>query len=367
VNRQNRTTDRQNQRILSDGNSNIMPASDFGRPPGNVKKFETDVDLAISNNDNKMVQPSSTEHSRLQKQPTKRTGKPARQVSLELTEDTIRRKTFSDSMQHPATMLPAAACLIAVGYLFLLSPMFGGEWMAIVIASISGVAPIVSFSIRYPKLFQKNTLELTEQFDIAREQMEKEQLNTLEKTINAGFVTVGSNEGLAVLEQLTNEYQQLMTSLGQQRSNDPLSVSVIPALVEETYRKGLDVLSDTLDLMNIVRTPGQEKLEKEIAQVESDIKLLKNDQTRADWLKLKEDVLATLKERLTSVNRLKLWVEQLLYQAQKCETTVHASRIELTTVRAGGTRSNLDSIIKVLEERIKQVKEVQDEIDRLGY
>jgi hypothetical protein len=364
---QNRTTDRQNQRIRLVSDANIEPVSSFVSRPDNTQKSGYDLSQIISNGDGETAQKSVIESSRLKKQVRKSIGTPARQVSLEVTEDTIRRKTFSDSMQHPATMLPAAACLIAVGYLFLLSPMFGGEWMAIVIASISGVAPIVSFSIRYPKLFQKNALELTEQFDIAREQMEKEQLNTLEKTISAGFVTIGSNEGLAVLEQLTNEYQQLMTSLGQQRSNDPLSVSVIPALVEETYRKGLDVLSDTLDLMNIVRTPGQEKLEKEIAQVESDIKLLENDQSRADWLKLKEDVLATLKERLTSVNRLKLWVEQLLYQAQKCEATVHTSRIELTTVRAGGTRSNLDSIIKVLEERIKQVKEVQDEIDRLGY
>jgi len=126
-------------------------------------------------------------------------------------------------------------------------------------------------------------------------------------------------------------------------------------------------LSDTMDLMNIVRTIDTETLKKEIAQVESELKLLENDRSQLDWLKLKEDVLSSLKEQLKSVNRLNLWVEQLLYQAQRCEATLHAARIELTQVRVGGTKSSLDSIIKVLEDRIKQVKEVQEEINRLGY
>jgi hypothetical protein len=293
--------------------------------------------------------------------------KPGRQISIELTEETIRRKTFSDTMQHPATLLPTAVCLISGIYFFSLSPFFGGAGAAIAIASISGAAAVASYSVRYPKLFQRNRRELTERFDVARKELELEHLNALQKTLSSGFMNVDSSEGLAVLDQLSNEYEQLKISLVQQRLTDPLSASAIPALAEETYRRGLGVLSDTLDLMNIVRTPGKGPLEKEIAQVEGEIKLLENDRSQLDWLKLKEEVAASLKERLTSVNRLNLWVEQLLYQAQRCEETLHASRIELATVRAGGTRSSLDSIIKVLEERIKQVKEVQEEINRLGY
>jgi hypothetical protein len=367
MNSQNKATDKQNQRIRPVSDATIVPVSNLVNRPDNMEGSESDIVPITSKVAVKTVQLSLNETSSRKKPVTKRIGKPARQVSLEVTEDSVRRKTFSDNMQHPATILPAAVGLISVGYFFLLSPMFGEEWTAIVIASISFIVAIVSYSVRYANLFQRNMLELTERLDIAREQMEKEQLNVLQKTISAGFMSFGSTEGLAVLDQLSNEYTQLMMSLAQQRSTDPLSVTIIPALVEETYRKGLDVLSDTLDLMNIVRTPGNEKLEKEIAQVEDDIKLLQNDQSQLDWLKLKEEVLATLKERLISVNRLNLWVEQLLYQAQRCEATVHASRIELTKVRAGGTTSSLDSIIKVLEERIKQVKEVQDEINRLGY
>jgi hypothetical protein len=279
----------------------------------------------------------------------------------------VRRKAFSDTMQHPATMLPAAVCLVSGGYFFLLSPIFGGAAAAIAIASISCGAAVASYLVHYPKLLQQNTRELTERSDIARELMEQEQLDELRQTVNSGFLSINYTEGLLILDQLSNEYQQLRTSLGQQRLTDPLSLSVIPALAEETYRRGLEVLSDTLDLMNMVRTPRQEKLRKEIAQVEDEIKLLEKEPGQADWLKLKEDVLASFKERLSNVRRLELWVGQLLHQAQRCEATMHASRIELAQVRAGSAKSSLDSIIKVLEERIKQVKEVQDEINRLGY
>jgi hypothetical protein len=292
---------------------------------------------------------------------------PARQVSIELTEGTVRRKTFSDAIQHPATILPAAVGLISGGYFLILSPVFGRSEVAIGLASICCLAAAANFSVRYPKLFQGNARELKEQFDIARALMEQDQLDTLQATIKEGFTTIGSHQGLDALDQLSHQYQQLKTSLSQERLTDSLSVAVIPGLAEETYRRGLGVLSDTMDLMNIVRTIDTETLKKEIAQVESELKLLENDRSQLDWLKLKEDVLSSLKEQLKSVNRLNLWVEQLLYQAQRCEATLHAARIELTQVRVGGTKSSLDSIIKVLEDRIKQVKEVQEEINRLGY
>ena len=346
MNRQNRSTEKQNHGIQPDNGGNEVSVSDFVGLPDTAKKFES---------------------TRLKKQAKKSISKPARQVSIELTEETIRRKAFSDTIQHPATMLPAAVCLISGGYFFILSPIFGGAGVAIAFASISGVAAVASYSGRYPKFYQRNTRELTERFNIAREQMEQEQLNALRKTINAGFMSISSSEGSTVLDQLSNEYDQLKASLGQQRLTDPLSVSVISALAEETYRRGLGVLCDTLDLMNVARTPGKEKLENEIAQVEGDIELLKNDRSQLDRLKLKEEVLASLKERLISVNGLILWVELLLYQAQRCEATLQASRIELATVRAGSTRSSVDSVIKVLEERIKQAKEVQDEVHRLGF
>lgn len=349
MNRENQEKENQNQGIQPGNGDNEVPCIDF----------------IVPNYPDGKLEPSSLKKQA--KQAKKSTSGPVRQATLDLTEEIVRRKTFSDSMQHPATMLPAAVCVISSGYLLLLSPIFGGAGVAIVIASISGVTAIASYSVHYVKLFQRNRQELKEQFDIMRSQMEEEQLKALQKTISTGFMSISATEGLTVLDQLSNEYEQLQTSLGQQRLTDPLSVAVITALAQETYRRGLGVLRDTLDLMNVVRTPGKEKLEKEIAHVEGDIKLLKSDLNQLELLELKEEVLASLKERLKSINRLKLWVEQLIYQAQRCEATLQASRIEIATVRAGSTRSNVDSVIKVLEERINQVKEVQDEIDKLGY
>ncbi len=65
--------------------------------------------------------------------------------------------------------------------------------------------------------------------------------------------------------------------------------------------------------------------------------------------------------------KLQLHADQLLYQAQRCEASLHSARTELATVRTGGAKTSVDSVIQTLQERISQVKEVQDELTRLGY
>jgi hypothetical protein len=287
--------------------------------------------------------------------------------SIEHTEQAVRRKSFADTLQYPATMLPAAVCLISGGYLLLLAPIFGGGIGVMAIGAISAIAAAVSFRVYYPRMYKKNFQTITLSFDIAREQLEEQKLTGLINNVKAGFVDTGSAEGLAILERLADKYNKLTTSLNQQRITDPLSVSVVPVLAGETYRTGLEVLLDTLELMNVVKTPGKEKIEESIKLAEREVEQLKDDVSQAERRKLKEEVAASLKERLAAIDRMNLWIEQLLYQAQRCEAALHTARIELAIARTGSTQSNVNAIINILGERIKQVREVQEEINKLEY
>ncbi len=350
------------QRFPSDGEDKHLRASGPADRPEPTQSESLAARTRSENNAQIAKQPCAAN-----KRVKSSLGKPARYISIQLSERSVRRKTMSDSLQHPVTILSTGICLASAGYLLLLSPMFGGGVVTIVVASLSGAAAVGSCWLRYPGTFERNTRELAIRLDIEREQTEQEYLDSLRETLKGGFASISWPEGLDILSQLTNEYEQLQISLSQQRQTDPLSLSTIPALADETYRRGLAVLSDTLELMNIVRTPLKENLEEKIAQVELDIQRMKTDSSRSDWLKLKQDDLTSLKERLASISRLILSIEQLLYQARRCEATLHGSRVELAKIRAGGAKSNLDSIIQVLEERIRQVKEVQEEINKLGY
>ncbi len=293
---------------------------------------------------------------------------PKRTRAIEFSEAAIRRKTISDVVQHPATLLPLAVCVTSAGYFLLLAPIYGGVLGTIIIIAISGIAALASFSSLYPKQYQKNAREMIDLMEAEREELEQAELNQVRETLQTGFMSIASAaRGTNALDELSGEYEELRTALAQQRFTDPLSVSVIPALAEETYRRGLSVLSDALDLMNVLHTPSREKLEREIMVAEEEVEALQNDQSQAERLKLKQEVLASLKERLGAHSQLQLWVEQLLFQAQRCEASLHAARVELATVRAGSSKTSVDSVVATLQERINQVKEVQEELTRMGF
>jgi serine/threonine protein kinase len=288
-------------------------------------------------------------------------------LSEGFSESAIRRKTVSNTLQLPATQTPLAVCILSTTYMVLLSPIFGFQLATGIIIGVSGAGALVSYAVNYPREYQKNSDELRIFLEDEHRLMEEAELNRLQLTLQTGFLSVSSMEGTTALDELSNEYQQLQSALEQQRATDPLSMSVIPALTGETYRRGLSVLSDALDLMNVINTPSREKLEREIIMIEKEVEALQNDPLEAERFKLKKEILESSKYRITTLGKLQLWVEQLLYQARRCEDALHSTRIELATIRAGATKISVDSVVQTLQERINQVKEVQDEITRLGY
>jgi predicted nucleic acid-binding Zn-ribbon protein len=118
--------------------------------------------------------------------------------------------------------------------------------------------------------------------------------------------------------------------------------------------------------MNVIQTPGRLKLEKDIILLEDEIESLKEN-LEEDRVELKKEALGSLRDRLNKLSKLQLSVDQLLYQAQRCEASLQNTRIQLATIRAGSTKTSVDSVIEALQERINQVKEVQEEFNKLGY
>jgi len=283
-----------------------------------------------------------------------------------LPEAEIRRKTASDALQHPATLLPLAICLIATMYLLLLSPMFGGVAGAATVTAISGIAAAAAYLYRYTKEYPRNAREMAALLETERIRLDEASLDRSCTELQSGFISLGSAEGVKALAELMGAYGQLQAGLAEPRMTDPLSISPLPSLAGETYRRGLSVLSDALELMKAARTPGKDSLEEEITRLETDLKAGKEAGIAPERLKLKEEALASSKERLDMLNRLQLYIDQLLYQAYRCQGSLEAARIELASVRVGGSKTSVDSVVEALERTLSQVKEVQDELERLG-
>ncbi len=91
------------------------------------------------------------------------------------------------------------------------------------------------------------------------------------------------------------------------------------------------------------------------------------DESQAERLRIKEDTLASHRQRLGILEQLQLSVDQLLFQAGRCEASLHRTRIELAAIRIGSSETSVDSVTEALRRTIQQAKEVQDELRRLGY
>ena len=280
-----------------------------------------------------------------------------------LSETEIRRRLISDAVQHPATLLPAAATGALAIYAVLLAPVFGGgPWPAVLLFTTAAAAAggfVWQYALHYSDAYAKAVRELAERDGVKSVREQAAKTGRLRERLQDGLLEADAGHGLNVLNGLVREYELLASN---SRRNDLLYLHGIDALVDETYRRGISVLGDALDLLKAAKASGRERVETEVAQLEKDAESA--DEDRRGFLR---DMLAAHRKRLEMLDLLQLRIDELVYQAYRCETSLQHTRIELAGIRAGSSETSVDSVTEALNSTINQAKEVQMELKRLGY
>ena len=129
----------------------------------------------------------------------------------------------------------------------------------------------------------------------------------------------------------------------------------------------MSVLSDALELLRVVDGSSVESLERDVAELEEEVEASRADGAHLDRLRIKEKVLASHRERLELHDQLRWSAERLLFQAHKCEDSLHRTRIELVAIKTGTAEASVNSVIEALQRTVTQAKEVQRELRRLGH
>ncbi len=260
----------------------------------------------------------------------------------------IRVKTVLEALQHPATMYPASLSIILAAYLLMLSPIFGGRLLAAGVCGISAVAAVWSYRSRYNKSLSVVSRQFKDHQKEEESRSEEVELDHLRDILHSGFLGIASKEGIKALSELVTEFEQLRPAMRDRRPMDPFSVSQIPALAAETYKRGMSVLSDALELIKVVQTPGKEKLEKDIAGLEQEAGLPPRDTVQAERAKLRKEQLESLKQRLEMVEGYQLYVDRLLSQARRCEAALYRTRLVLADGQANEGQTHLDNIVEMM-------------------
>jgi len=288
-----------------------------------------------------------------------------------LSEAGIRKELRSDAIQQPVTIISIAISTLSIIYLLLLSGLFGGSSGAIIILICSALVGAGSFywhySVRYSQAYSQRTKEIMALQDQEEKGFKETELRQTLKTLENEFSSLNSSEGQKAISELVYEYEQLQPIIESEKETDPLSLAYVPALANETYQQGLNVLMDALYLMKTVDSSIENRLESEVDQLEKEIGELKKNDNEAGRLKIRESTLILHKERLNMMNQQQLQIERLLYQADLCEASLHKTRMELTALKADTSKSSVNSVTETLQKTINQAKEVREELKKLGY
>ena len=294
---------------------------------------------------------------------------PRDSVINSLSEKAIRSDIRRAALKHPATLVPLFLSILFF-FIMLVPPFFGPLWV-IILFIISAIASVGSFFwryvLRYDREYERRTRDLLERQDQGAGERGQTEVQRLKDDIQTGFSRINSAEGLKALQELVHEYEELQPVLDRGRETDPLAVAHIPALAEETYRQGLGVLVGCLDLMREIHSPNNLKLEAELADLESQVGAMEEDDTQPERLDILKATVASHKERLGLIQQQSLRVDGLLHQSDSCEASLHRTRIELAALKADNVDARVSSVTDALQSTIVQAKEVQEELKKLGF
>jgi len=277
---------------------------------------------------------------------------------------------FVEAVEHPATLTSATIAGLSFIYLLVLAPELGGSTLALVLLLASAATSVVSFARRYAAAHgdaearrEVERLELEEAEAARRRIAEVEQQ---QRELAAGLARVGSEDGSRVLAGLTDEYDAISTSLHESGSDGALSfVHVLPGLAEETYLTGLSVLTQSLGLLEVAESSRRRRIEHELRHITDRL----DDCSRTDERERERDQRrqASYEEMLGALDDARSGARDLLVEAERCENTLYRTRVELASLRAGRAHVSVDSVIATLQENIRRVREVQEELRRLQY
>ena len=295
-----------------------------------------------------------------------------------LSDKEITKELRSQALLSPWTVLPLIPLTVSILDLFVvpggLFPhwMFGMFWKIVSIAILLGSVLVIAISYlgrRYLWHDDDYARELQERIVAHDQQRLEENQAELESTLDAlknGFTDIESEEGLKSLNDLEYEYRLIQPIIDDQRQTEQLSIAHIPGLIEQTYRQGLSVLTDTVRISEVIHTSNLDSLEAEVKELEKVIERMRQEGQIAR-AEIREATVRSHKERIELLGQQQLRVDELLHQAVRCVASLANTRVKVTALQAGGSDTSIDTLTKTLKATLKQAAEVQEELRQLGY
>ncbi len=284
-------------------------------------------------------------------------------ISAGVGSATPRRTVIVDALQHWMTLIPVVLAGLAAIYLLVLSPELGFAALAAAVLVLGVVAAVASFGWLYR--FGDAARQRRRETDIREHGLERAVSRARLETRIAQLEPEVAGNGRRLLEGLGDEFEAI-SDLLRRDAGVPANLSVVlPDLAEQTYQHGVSAVSDAVELFQFADGQQHRRLLIELRDVEQ----------RLAWGRHTDDVERLRDEQRRDSRRELLGrhaeahqrAGDLMFEAERCVAALAEARVELASPRNDEVQVDASPVIHTLQATIHHVREVQDELRRLGY
>ena len=184
--------------------------------------------------------------------------------------------------------------------------------------------------------------------------------------LETGFSQINFADAAGALQRLVSQYAQLQISLDRKRATASISLDQVRHAAGEIYRLGLGLLEDVLDLARMANPHEIRRAEDTVLDLEGRLESNLSDAVQDERTKLLEASMKSHLERLDTMRKHALRVEQLLELVGGCEASLNCARMELATLNATESELAVMDATEALQRTMGRAKEVQEELTNAG-
>jgi|AGTN01.1.fsa_nt_gi hypothetical protein len=231
--------------------------------------------------------------------------------------ESVANTVLKDALQHPATIYPAALSVLSVFWTVVVNPSPQSIGAACLFAFVSASAFVWNYVVKGPEKAAAHVVQLREQ----RSAFELHSLDELKTACElAGYV-----EGAKEVGELKTAYSNLTTYLKEQKKGD--SLDRFRLLAEDTFRQGVRVLEQALDIFKALSTVNTKTLNKEIKDWKREKELRADDESPAS--KALDTQIAAHEKRLELYDRSLERLAELIAQVNEIEAALETTHLEM--------------------------------------
>lgn len=194
-------------------------------------------------------------------------------TSEDFTPRAINKAVFTETIQHPATILPFAIAVLGLIFTMVISLNSSILLISILCAFFSAASWVVNFFFRGEQLAEEHLMKLR----TARKHFERDEVDSLlHECEYSGF-----REGAEAVQGIDGVFQKLNHKLQEQSEN--LTAQRFQILASDAYRDGLQVVRSALGVWKALGDVDADSIRDEIKKLKKKRGRLDEEEEKAQY------------------------------------------------------------------------------------